>query len=236
VGRRELSLAPHSFAGFDGALCASASAAPTVAVSAGETSGSSSGASSTMPPVPTEPVPTEPLPVTVEPEREDDRAAIRQVHLAAFAHHLDVADLVERLREVPQYVPELSLVARHEGSAVGHVMLTHAQVVPDDGAAHRVLLLSPLGVLPAVQRRGVGSALVRASLSAADAFGESIVLLQGSPRYYPRFGFVDCRTLGITMDLPDWAPREAGQAYPLSTYRPDVVGHVVEPAPFAELP
>ena len=40
-----------------------------------------------------------------------------------------------------------------------------------------------------VQRRGFGSALVRAGLESAREFGASGVLVLGHPEYYPRFGF-----------------------------------------------
>jgi putative acetyltransferase len=88
-------------------------------------------------------------------------------------------------------------------------------------------------VQPAVQRRGVGSALVPAGLAAADALGERLVVLEGSPAYYPRFGFRDCRTLGIQIDLPDWAPRDAGRAYPLSAYDDALRGRLRYPPAFA---
>ena len=39
--------------------------------------------------------------------------------------------------------------------------------------------------------------------------------------------------MGIQIDLPDWAPREAGQAYPLSAYDESLRGHVVYPPAFA---
>ena len=96
-------------------------------------------------------------------------------------------------------------------------------------------MLSPLSVLPPQQRRGVGAALVRNALECADAKGEEIVVLQGSPRYYPRFGFRDSRTLGISMDLPDWAPPEAGMACPLSAHVPSTRGRLIESQPFLDL-
>ena len=91
---------------------------------------------------------------------------------AAFDHHREVADLVDLIRASPQFVPELSLVARHDGQVVGHVMLSHADLVDELGDRHRILTLSPLSVAPALQRRGIGSALVPAGLAAADALGE----------------------------------------------------------------
>jgi len=169
----------------------------------------------------------------IRPETRDDQAAIRAVVLAAFEHDPSVADLVDLIRDSPGFVPELSLVACHEGEVVGHVMLSRAELVDEHGVGRWILTLSPLGVAPAEQRKGIGSALVRAGLAAAEGLGEPLVVLQGSPLYYPRFGFRDCRTLGIEMTLPDWAPAEAGMAYPLSTYDPSLRGRLIEPPAFA---
>jgi putative acetyltransferase len=121
-------------------------------------------------------------------------------------------------------------VAERDGELVGHVMISRATL--DDGSA--VAMLSPLAVRPDVQRSGVGSMLVRDVCAIADAAGEPLVALQGSPLYYGRLGFVDSRTVGITMDLPDWAPREAGQVFTLAAYDPAQRGHVVESDAFLE--
>ena len=171
--------------------------------------------------------------VDIQPETTADHAAIRDVVRAAFDTEPNVADLVDLIRASPQFVPALSLVAWHDGEVVGHVMLSHAELVDELGVRRRILTLSPLAVAPAVQRHGIGSALVPSGLAAADAFGEGLVVLEGDPRYYGRFGFRDCRTMGIRIDLPDWAPREAGQAYPLSAYDESLRGHVVYPPAFA---
>lgn len=171
----------------------------------------------------------------IEPEQPADRAAIRDVVRAAFHTHQSVADLVDLIRDSPEFVPELSLVARHEGAVVGHVMLSRAAVVDERGDRHGVLTLSPLAVAPQVQGRGVGSALVPAGLAGAESLGAPLVVLEGSPRYYPRFGFRDCRTFGITIELPDWAPPDAGMVYPLSAYDPATRGRLVYPPAFAAI-
>ena len=128
--------------------------------------------------------------------REDDWPAIPEVHRTAFGDEGDVvARLVVELHErADLYVPELSFVAEEEGSVVGHVMNTW-NWIEETGA--RVLQLSPLGVLPAYQRRGHGSALVRASLDAVRAAGEPLLLLEGAPAYYRRFGFARADELGL---------------------------------------
>jgi putative acetyltransferase len=80
----------------------------------------------------------------------------------------------------------LPLVVRVAGEVAGFVMVSHAVLVGekpvgDSGEQHRVLTLSPLAVAPALQGRGVGSALVPAVLGEAERLGEQPVLLEGSP-------------------------------------------------------
>ena len=58
------------------------------------------------------------------------------------------------------------------------------------------------------------------------------IVLQGSPTYYCRFGFEWSVPLGITMELPDWAPREAAQVRRLAAYDPTIRGEVVLPPAF----
>lgn len=147
---------------------------------------------------------------------------------AAFASSTEVT-LVHDIRASGLLLWEL--VAERDGEVVGHVMISRATL---DGGGD-IAMLSPLAVRPDVQRDGIGSALVRDVCALADAAGEPLVVLQGSPAYYPRFGFVDSRTVGITMDLPDWAPREAGQVLRLSAYDPALRGHVVDPPAFSGL-
>ena len=170
----------------------------------------------------------------IEPEQAADHQAVRRVVAAAFAHQPAVVDLVELIRASPQYEPELALVARRGGDVVGHVMISHAELV-DDGATWDVLTLSPLAVRPDVQRQGVGSALVVEALRRADLTGAALVTLEGSPAYYSRFGFRDARTLGVTIDLPDWSTPDAGQVYPLSAYDPVIRGRLVYPPAFAAI-
>ncbi len=171
--------------------------------------------------------------MNLRPETPADFDAIRAVVAAAFASDVE-AKLVDDIRADECYRPELALVAEEDGDVVGHVMISHAELHTPDGV-RRIAMLSPLAVAPPRQKDGVGSALVREVTARADALGDAVVVLEGSPAYYPRFGFVDARTLGIEIHLPDWAPPEAGQALPLAAYDPALRGTVVHPPPFAGL-
>ncbi len=53
-------------------------------------------------------------------------------------------------------------------------------------------MLGPLTVDPAFGSRGIGGALMRASLDAARAGGHGLVILVGDAPYYARFGSGCC--------------------------------------------
>lgn len=172
--------------------------------------------------------------VIIEPERPADSAAVRAVVGTAFAHHREVVDLVELIRASPHYVPEFALVARIDSFVVGFVMISGVPLETDDGTRHPALTLSPLAVTPDHQGRGIGAALVRAALAAADDAGAGLVLLEGSPKYYGRLGFTPAADAGITVPLPDGVPPEAAQIYRLRNYDSAVRGRMVYPSAFLE--
>ncbi len=173
--------------------------------------------------------------VVIDPERSDDVEAIGDVVRRAFHTHQSVARMVELIRVSEQYVPELALVARIDSEVVGFVMISHADVVEASRRCHDVLTLSPLAVAPDHERQGIGSALVRAALAAADLSGAGLVTLEGSPTYYRRFGFRFAGDFNITIDLPDWAPAEAAQVFTLHSYDPTVRGTLRYPPAFSAL-
>ena len=162
--------------------------------------------------------------MTIRPERPEDVAAIRELTHAAFGRELE-ALIPERVRATDRFVPELSLVAEEDGEVVGHVLLSEF-----DLGATRVLQLGPLSVAPERQRRGIGSALVHEALARADARGEPLVLLEGDPAYYGRFGFRPAAELGI--EAPEGVPARYFQAVPLQSYDPSLRGRVAYPDAF----
>ena len=60
-----------------------------------------------------------------------------------------------------------------------------------------MLQVGPLAVLPSHQRRGIGSALMEETIRIADARGEPLLLIEGNPKYYERFGFTRADAVGI---------------------------------------
>ena len=139
--------------------------------------------------------------VIVRPETVDDFPAVREVVNLAFQNDDEgEADLIDALRAEPGYTPELSLVAELNGAVVGHIIFSDAYVDTDNGRVSAISL-GPLAVHPAWQRQGIGSRLVEVGLAAGRRLGHRIAVVIGHSTYYPRFGFVRARPLGIEMVL-----------------------------------
>ena len=167
---------------------------------------------------------------TVRAEDATDHDEIASVVSRAFGSPNE-AQLVAAIRASSNYVPSWSLVATVDRRVVGHVMVSYV-ILRDGASEHRVPSLSPLSVDPDHQARGIGSAMVRAVAAVVDAAGEPLIVLEGSPWYYSRFGFEYAVPLGITIKLPDWAPAEAAQVLRLNRYDPAIRGELVYPQAF----
>lgn len=145
----------------------------------------------------------------VRQEIPSEFSSIRKVNDAAFETSAE-ATLVDALREAG-VDPFISLIASTEGTVVGHILFTPAQVVGD--TSREVGALGPMAVLPEFQRRGVGSQLVHAGLEACRSRGWEAVVVLGHPEFYPRFGFKPMHEFGLTCEFE--APPEVLMALEL---------------------
>ena len=134
--------------------------------------------------------------IKIRLERPADIDDIHRVEAAAFGGEPH-ADLVDRLRAEDALL--LSQVAELNGVIVAHAAYTLLSITDGDIIQHYPGL-GPIGVDPPFQRRGIGSALVRAGIGAMRDIGYGLLFLVGSPRYYPRFGFQPAQPLGFSSD------------------------------------
>ena len=158
----------------------------------------------------------------IRPETPADDDAIRRVVNDAFGATIE-GDLVAAIRASDRFVPDLSLVAVSGDQILGHVISSYVDV-----ETKRVLQVGPLAVAPSNQRQGVGSALMRETIRIADERGEPLLLIEGNPAYYGRFGFTRADEHGIE------APPEALAAKyfmlrPLEAYDASLRGRAIYP-------
>lgn len=121
----------------------------------------------------------------IREETVDDHDMIRDVNRRAFNAEVE-ARLVDRLRADGLVVA--SLVAVEAGTVVGHILFSDLPIDTDTGIIPAVAL-APMAVVPDLQRRGIGSALVRRGLDLCRERGKTAVVVLGHPGFYPRFGF-----------------------------------------------
>jgi putative acetyltransferase len=127
--------------------------------------------------------------IRIRPESPTDRGRSLEIEREAFGRP-DEAAIADVVRDLDG---SFALVAEDDGGiVVGHVQMSRAWIGVDP-----VLSLGPIGVVPARQGQGIGSALVWAALDASRERGEIAVILLGSQAFYPRFGFRAGSTFGL---------------------------------------
>lgn len=154
----------------------------------------------------------------------------KRFSVAAFDGDPHIRILLDGLHASWAWDDELSFVTELEADLVGQVLYTHAFL----DAPRRlvdVLVLGPVGVRPDRQNHGIGSLVIRESLVELAGRSEPLVFLEGSPRYYPRFGFQRASDLGFVAPSAR-IPADAFMVHRLPAYESWMIGALVYPDPF----
>lgn len=168
----------------------------------------------------------------IRPETDEDATRITEINDRAFGQE-DEGILVQRLRRTDAFDPGLSLVAEVDGTVNGHILF-YPVVIESRAGAHQTLALAPMAVIPELQNKGVGSALVTEGIEAARRQGHRSVIVLGHAEYYPRFGFRPASRWDIK--TPFEAPDEAFLALELVPGElSDKHGTVKYPAEFEDV-
>ncbi len=127
-------------------------------------------------------------PIAIRLEAPGDESAIFELTKRAFAG-MKFSDgtepyIVDKLRADGDLT--LSLVAIERLRLIGHIAISPLSI--SDGATDWYGL-GPVSVTPELQRKGIGSALIRRALADMRENGAKGIALLGSTEYYPRFGF-----------------------------------------------
>jgi putative acetyltransferase len=164
----------------------------------------------------------------IRAESRADHSAIREVNRLAFEQD-DEGRLVDALRDGGY--ARVSLVAEVDGQIVGHILFSALPIVTPEGTV-TALSLAPMAVILPLQRRGIGSMLVREGLRACQDAGHKIVIVLGHPKFYPQFGFSSKRAERLKAPF-------SGEAFMALELVPGALegieGEVRYPPPFGDL-
>jgi putative acetyltransferase len=126
--------------------------------------------------------------VNIRPEQPADIDTIRDVVRSAFAAGPHSAgtepQIVDTLRK--EGALELSLVAEVDGVVVGHIAFSAGSIGDSQSGW---FVVGPVAVRPDHQGRGIGRALIEASLDLMRSRDARGCVLVGDPEFYRRFGF-----------------------------------------------
>ena len=154
-----------------------------------------------------------------------DVTAIRKIYPDAFPDE-DLLPVLSELLDDQSW--GLSVVAVYEGAVAGHIYFTNCSV---PGNAGDVAMLAPLAVTPALQRQGIGSALIREGIARLKKAGAFKVCVLGDPAYYGRSGFEREDEIMTPYALPeDW--RDAWQSICLQESGKHLKGTLSVPEPW----
>ena len=137
--------------------------------------------------------------IAIRSSETADQAALEAVYRDAFPDE-ELVPLVRELLGLERDV--LSLAGTSESRLVASVFFTKCTI---DDQGRDVALLGPLAVLPAWQRKGIGSAIVRNGLKRLASRGIGHVFVLGDPAYYGRLGFAPEHRIVTPYPIPpEW--------------------------------
>ena len=137
-------------------------------------------------------------------ETQADRQTVEDITRRAF-YNIYAPGCVEHylvhiMRDHPDFIPALDLVAELDGQVIGNVMYTKATLTGGDGAVKNVLTFGPVSIAPEHQRKGWGSRLLEYSLRRAAELGWKAVVIFGSPVNYVGLGFQSCKRFNVCLE------------------------------------
>ena len=142
----------------------------------------------------------------IRQECKSDFKEVYKINKLAFEEESE-AKLVELLRNINAFVPELSLVAVIDNNIVGHILFTKIKIVDNNQNEFESLALAPMAVKPKLQKKGIGGHLIKAGIDKASKMKFKSVIVLGHENYYPKFGFEPTNKWKITApyDVPSSA-------------------------------
>ena len=107
-----------------------------------------------------------------------------------------VVNVIEEIRSMKYYVPELELVmVNDDDEVIGYVMFSKIHL--GGKFEDELLILTPVAVKTELQRQHISKDLIEAGFEKAKSMGFKVVIVEGNPMNYRNRGFVTSADFGI---------------------------------------
>ena len=117
------------------------------------------------------------------------REAFYNVYIeGCFEHYI-----LNKLHSSKNYIKELAFVVEKDNRLIGHIGYTHSKLISSNNKEKDIISFGPVSILPEYKMQGIGSKLIKHSISKAKELGYKAIVIYGNPKLYQKFGF----TLGI---------------------------------------
>jgi putative acetyltransferase len=126
--------------------------------------------------------------ISIRPEQPADIHEIYDLNKLVFGQDNE-AKLVDHIRQGPNFLPQLSLVAFLDNELIGYILFSRITIANGD-YRYQSLGLTSMVVHPSYQKRGIGAKLITHGLQKATALNFRDVFVFGHEFYFPKFGFV----------------------------------------------
>lgn len=140
--------------------------------------------------------------ILIRPETENDyfenESVTREAFWNLYVPGCNEHYLVHLLRNHPDYLPDFSFVAEYQKKIIGNIFYAKSHVINELDQKMDTLTFGPVSVLPAYQRKGVGTALIQHTVELARQKNYPAIIIYGSPTNYCKHGFKNCKDFSIT--------------------------------------
>ena len=139
--------------------------------------------------------------VVIRKERKEDYREVENLVRESFWNVYRPGCLehyvLKRLRDNPDFVPELDFVMEKDGRIIGQNIFVRAVIKTDDGRDYPIMTMGPICIAPDFKRRGYGKILLDYSLEKAKEAGCGALCFEGNILFYGKSGFTYAGDFGI---------------------------------------
>ncbi|MDD2621356.1 MAG: N-acetyltransferase [Syntrophomonadaceae bacterium] len=140
--------------------------------------------------------------LVIRNECEKDHRQVEELTREAFWNlyvpGCDEHYLAHAMRSHPDFLPELDFVAVLDEKIVGNIMYAKSRLLSNQGLSLDTITFGPVSVLPELQKKGIGFALIQHSIKKALSENYKVIIIQGHPHNYCKHGFVGSKSLGVS--------------------------------------